>query len=146
VARKDLAVSLAKTRPGERWCPVAQAPEPAPLTRYGETRPAGVYGVLDAAKGRAFESRRFKWEIRRASSPDQARPARAAAPWTRVNNCTPPPSGACAGVPSAAPDGFADTWPAPAAGLPPLSASPADPWPDWFPPPDLYPPEDFDHV
>jgi hypothetical protein len=94
-----------------------------------------VYGVLDAAKGRAFESRRFKWEIRRASSPDQARPARAAAPWTRVNNCTPQPSGACAGVPSAAPEGFADTWPAPAAGLPPFSASPADPWPDWFPPP-----------
>lgn len=146
VARKDLAVKLAKTRPGERWCPVAKAPEPAPANRYGETRPAGVYGVLDTRRGRAFESRRFKWEIRRISSPDKARPARAAAPWTRVNNCTPLPSGACAGMPSAAPDAFANTWPAPAAGLPPFSASPADPWPDWFPPPDLYPPEDFDHV
>lgn len=146
VARKDLAVTLAKTRPGERWCPIAQAPEPAPLTRYGETRPAGVYGVLDTAKGRAFESRRFKWVIRRISSPDKARPARAAAPWTRVNNCTPQPSGACAGVPSTAPEGFTDTWPTPAAGLPPFSASPAAPSADWFPPPDLYHPEDFDHV
>ena len=146
VARKDLAVTLAKTRPGERWCPIAQAPEPAPLTRYGETRPAGVYGVLDTAKGRAFESRRFKWVIRRISSPDKARPARAAAPWTRVNNCTPQPSGACAGMPSAAPDAFAGTWPAPITDLPPFSASPTAPLADWFPPPDLYPPEDFDHV
>ena len=146
VARKNLAVTLAKTHPGERWCPVAKAPEPAPANRYGETRPAGVYGVLDTTKGRAFESRRFKWEIRRVSSPDKARPARAAAPWTRVNNCTPQPSGACAGMPSAAPDAFASTWPAPISDLPPFSASPTAPLADWFPPPDLYPPEDFDHV
>lgn len=146
VARKDLAVSLAKTRPGERWCPIAQAPEPAPLTRYGETRPAGVYGVLDTAKDRAFESRRFKWEIRRATSTDKARPARAAAPWTRVNNCTPQPSGACAGVPKADQEGFADTWPTPAAGLPPFSADPATPSADWLPPPDHSQPEDFHHV
>ena len=45
-----------------------------------------------------------------------------------------------------APEGFADTWPAPAAGLLPFSASPAAPSADWFPPPDLYHPEDFDHV
>lgn len=146
VARKDLAVTLAKTRPGERWCPVAKAPEPAPANRYGETRPAGVYGVLDTRRGRAFESRRFKWEIRRVGVSLSARPARAAAPWTRVNNCTPQPSGACAGMPSAAPDAFASTWPAPIADLPPFSANPAAPSADWFPPPGLYLPEDFDHV
>lgn len=134
VARKDLAITVAKTRPGERWCPIAKAPEPAPLTRYGETSPAGIYGVLDVTKSRAFESRRFKWEIRRVSSQNKARPARAAAPWTRVNNCTPRPSGACAGNPSSAPNGFADTWPAPSTCLSPFSDSPADPWPDWFSP------------
>ncbi len=145
VARRDMTITVAKTRPGERWCPIAKAPEPAPLTRYGETSPAGVYGVLDVTKSRAFESRRFKWEIRRVSSPDKARPTRAAAPWTRVNNCTPQPSGACAGVPSTAPEGFSDIWPAAHTGLPSSSASHADHSADW-PLPHLSPFEDFDHV
>jgi hypothetical protein len=160
VARKDLAVTLAKTRPGERWCPVAKAPEPAPANRYGETRPAGVYGVLDTRRGRAFESRRFKWEIRRVGVSLSARPARAAAPWTRVNNCTPQPSGACAGMPNTAPEAFASTWPEPKTGfhqppVPALSDVP-DHWPDfapqamppdeWFSPLDSHHLKDFRHV
>lgn len=85
VSRRDLPVRLAMTRPGMRWNVSAQLEEDAPRTRYGDAAPASVYGVRDVARGRAFQSRRYRWEIRRGSVGDAAQPRR---PWTRVNNCS----------------------------------------------------------
>lgn len=82
VERKALPLRIARTRPGEVWCPVRNVPQPAPLTRYGEQAGAVVWGVEDVRKGVAFLSRVFKWSIRRAAGRVFG------VPWTRVNNCT----------------------------------------------------------
>ena len=108
VDRKSLALVLAKTRPGERWCPVRGVPEPAPESRYGEQGGEVVWGVEDARRGAAFISRVFRWVVKglkqgqpvpldRAGARDrteawfaEAKAARRGfgVPWTRVNNCT----------------------------------------------------------
>lgn len=85
VERKALPLRIARTRPGEVWCPVRNVPQPAPLTRYGEQAGAVVWGVEDVRKGAAFLSRMFKWSIKRAA---QAAGRVFGVPWTRVNNCT----------------------------------------------------------
>ena len=85
VERKALTLRIARTRPGEVWCPVRNVPQPAPLTRYGEQAGAVVWGVEDVRKGAAFLSRMFKWSIKRAA---QAAGRVFGVPWTRVNNCT----------------------------------------------------------
>lgn len=84
VDRKSLALVLAKTRAGEKWCPVRGVPEPAPETRYGEQGGAVVWGVEDARRGAAFISRMFRWSIKRAAEARRG----FGVPWTRVNNCT----------------------------------------------------------
>lgn len=83
--RKDQSISIAKTREGERWNFSEQCPEPAPLTRYGETARGAVFGVRDntTKRGRVFQSRRYRWEVLAGKT---AQPL--ALPWTRVNNCT----------------------------------------------------------
>lgn len=113
VSRIDMPLKVAKTREGERWNFAEQCPEPAPLTRYAEVAPGAVYGVLDCAKGRAYQSRRYRWEIKRggaarlpsadgsragdqqrSASPfgfEVGRPASPVGPWSPVNNCTAKP-------------------------------------------------------
>lgn len=83
VKRRDLAIEPAKSMDGERWCPVAGCTVPAPRTRYGDEPKGAVFGVRDVRKGRAFVTRRFKWEVRAGKVRGEARH-----PWTRVNNCT----------------------------------------------------------
>lgn len=81
VSRDDLVMRTAYTRQGEKFNPVAMAPEPAENV-YGEPAAPSVFGVLDCRGGRAYLSRRLRW-VRRVSSKRAARAA-----WTRVNNCT----------------------------------------------------------
>lgn len=61
VKRKELAMRTAYTRPGCKFDPVEGCELPAE-NRYGEPAPSSVYGVNDVRRGRAFLSRRFKWE------------------------------------------------------------------------------------
>lgn len=84
VQRRELPVRLAMTRPGMRWNFAGQFEEDAPRTRYGDETPPAVFGVRDVRKDRAFQSRRYRWEIRRGSGV-AAQPRRT---WTRVNNCS----------------------------------------------------------
>lgn len=84
VSRRDLAIEPAKSMDGERWCPVAGCTVPAPRTRYGEEPAGAVFGVRDVRKDRAFITRRFRWEVKRAVTAG----GEASRPWTRVNNCT----------------------------------------------------------
>jgi hypothetical protein len=68
VVRRDaLAVGLAKTQPGQRWDAMRQVTQ-APATRYGEIAAARVYGVRDVLSGKAFDSLRGVWEVRRIKS------------------------------------------------------------------------------
>lgn len=106
LARKYRPVSVARTRPGERWSYADQAPYPAGLTRYGEQAAPAVYGVRDVLADRAWPSERYRWELRRGNSRqgssesvEMGRVARGGAfgfelgPWVSaprspVNNCT----------------------------------------------------------
>lgn len=115
VARNSLALRTAYTRDGERWDAIAAEPMPAPMTKYGEVAKGVIYGVRDVVRDRAYVSRFYQWEIRRAKSGSatenqggsgqlsRGRPSGVtagscasavgfqggeAAPWTRVNNCT----------------------------------------------------------
>lgn len=105
VARDDVVIRTAYTRPGERWDAVNGCAVPAPLTRYREPAPAAVYGVRDVRMRREYCSRLNRWEIRRRGGSRLASGGICAggeihqstvAPrglWgsrTRVNNCTGP--------------------------------------------------------
>jgi hypothetical protein len=81
VARKDMALRVAYTREGERWDFAKRVPYEAALTRYGETAAGAVFGVRDCVRGRATQSRRYRWELKK-------RNGAAVAPWTCINNCT----------------------------------------------------------
>lgn len=101
VARKDLAITLARTDEGERLDPDTGATFPA-LNQYGEPAAPAIYGVRDSATGRAVLTRRYRWATRQAPAPDTEARLRVApwraqrdtgkaegrAAWTRVNNCT----------------------------------------------------------
>lgn len=92
-ARADMAIEPARSLDGERWCPVAGCPVPAPRTRYGEAPKGAVFGVRDVRKERAFVTRRFRWTVKRdavavAAAGGFSGAGEACAPWTRVNNCT----------------------------------------------------------
>lgn len=65
--RADMPLSVAYTRTGERFDPVAMASEPAE-NRYGEPAAPAVYGVREVARDCAHLSRRFRWEVKRGSS------------------------------------------------------------------------------
>lgn len=78
VNRRDLPLRVAKTRPGERWDFKNQFEFPAPLNRYGEQAPGAVYGVLDVFKGRAVQSRRYRWEVKRGGAGRSASAGRCA--------------------------------------------------------------------
>jgi hypothetical protein len=74
VARADLPVRVAYTRPGERFNFAAGDIQPGPhqdgvwRNRYGEPASPQVCGVRDVFNGRRgfFQSSRYSWEIRRA--------------------------------------------------------------------------------
>lgn len=72
VKRCDLPLRVASTRAGERWDFKNQFEYPAPLNRYGEVAPGAVYGVLDVFKGRAIQSRRYRWEVRGGNAKDRS--------------------------------------------------------------------------
>lgn len=63
--RKLQRFGVARTRAGERWDRVNQAPYPAPPTRYGEAAEPVPFGVVEKASGRAWESFRYRWLIQR---------------------------------------------------------------------------------
>jgi len=87
VDRKALAVRVARTRDGERWDSQADAPCPAPLTRYGEVARGVVFGVCDAR--RSYSSGRSRWVLRRVLGLGLGLGfGGARRPWTGVNNCT----------------------------------------------------------
>lgn len=89
VARADLPLRTAYTRAGERWNFQAGQPEPAPRTRYGEEARPVVFGI--GIGGRAWASRRYRWELKRRASG-------VGVSWTRVNNCTEGSDGSGNGV------------------------------------------------
>lgn len=109
VARKDLAVTLARTPEGFRLDPDTGETSPA-TNQYGEASAPAIFGVCDAETGVAILSRRFRWTTRSTRERDGLRETSAhprSAPWrtpgkaegraagaaggawTRVNNCTP---------------------------------------------------------
>lgn len=70
---KAWPVSLAYTKPGQRWNFKEGDIQPGPshdgtwLDRYGEPAAPQVFGVFDLAARRSFQSQRYSWEIRRAN-------------------------------------------------------------------------------
>lgn len=76
VCRKDLPVRVAYTRPGERWDFQKGEPFPANLNRYGEKGKGVVFGVHDVGPGRAYASRRYRWEIGRGGNASGDKPER----------------------------------------------------------------------
>lgn len=109
VARKDLAVTLARTPEGFRLDPDTGEASPA-TNQYGEPSPPAIFGVCAAATGEAILTRRHRWTTRSTRDRNPSRETSAhprSAPWrtpgkaegraagaagvawTRVNNCTP---------------------------------------------------------
>lgn len=99
VKRIDLPVRLAMTRPGMRWNFTGQYEEDAPRTRYGDDAPAAVFGVLDVEKGRAYQSRRYRWEIRRKGNGIDGNAAARVSAGCRVGGSAPVSVAGLVGVP-----------------------------------------------
>ncbi len=83
VARKDLAVTLARTPEGFRFDPDTGETSPA-TNQYGEPSAPAIFGVCAAATGEAILSRRFRWTTRSTRERDGLRETSAhprRAPW-----------------------------------------------------------------
>lgn len=81
VERAQLPLRVAYTRAGEKFDPIAMEAVPA-ANKYGEPCAKSVYGVRDEVRGRAWLTRRMKWEAvsgERAGLGLAAQDARAAA-------------------------------------------------------------------
>lgn len=85
--RDELRIRTARTGNGWRYATSIGMYE-APLTRYGEVAQPVPYGVLDVEQGRVFASRRYRWDKQRAGTARGIGGGEAAAPRTRVNNCS----------------------------------------------------------
>ena len=72
VKRRELPLRVAYTRKGERYDYAAAIEYPA-LNRYGEPAAPAVWGVEDMAKGRAYASLRYSWEIKHGAGKNEVR-------------------------------------------------------------------------